>query len=193
MSTCARARGQLASFVGGDLTQSAADGVREHLMTCRSCRGEAASLQQATAALRSFSQAQLDGVDDGMFAAMHGDIVAAVVEADVAREHHRLVARRWLVAAAAMLLAAIGFWLGQGDHEPSVWRRQPLSTPVDLEDAVIVVPTAGSSVPIRSLSDEWWPDWTDAPGQAGGLSGMRGRLRLRTLVDERMLPQEPPR
>ena len=189
MSSCTQARDQLALFVGGDLTDPAADAVREHLMSCRSCRGEAASLQQATAALRSIENVQPD-VDDDMFVAMHRDIVAAVVEADAAREHGRIVARRWLVAAAATLLAAIGFWFGHGSEEPSVWLRP--STPVHLEDDVIVVPYAGPQLELLPLSNEYYESTDDASGQSGSW-GMGGRLRLRTLVDERMLPQEPPR
>ncbi len=196
LRSCAQVREQLALFVGGDLAVAPADAVRVHLMSCRTCRSEAAALQQASAALRELGRAPVPGVDDRLFAAMHRTIVATVADGDGGALDRARLVRRWAVAAAAVLLAAVGFWWGRGEPEPSVWRRSPLSTPVALDAPVIVVPYAGPRVELRPLGDEWWPEWAQENGLDRGAvrPGMGGRLQLRSLVDEgALLPEQPPR
>jgi hypothetical protein len=175
---CTQVRPALPLFVGGDVDVATGDDVRAHLRDCPACRAEASALQQATLRLRRLAAAPAAGVDEAMFAAMHGDVMAHVGAAAEAAPRAEWRAWPW-VAAAATALLAVGFWWGFDVGDDGVYRRMPIALPAVLEPAK-VVPWSGPRVVLRPLSD----DRAFGADDASDGSGMLGRDRLRLLVDE---------
>ncbi len=188
---CERTLAMLPLFVGGDLDAATAEPVRQHLLACLRCRGEASSLQRATLSMRRLAAEPAADVDDGMFAAMNRAIMDQVLVTDVAEltaATSTMSGRRWLESVAAVLLLAFGFWCGQASWQSSVLQRAPMATPANDGPAndgpAIVVPYAGPRVPQRLLGDDVQDGYPLQPGDAAGLMG---RERLRSLVDEGMV------
>lgn len=182
---CAHARTRLPWFVGGDLDAREAETVRAHLIACVDCRNEAAGLQRAVVGLRAAAAEPVAGVDDAMFAAMHANIVERVAALDGEQLQLRRVAgQRWALAAAALALVGVGFWLGHGAPQPNVLTR----TATTVGDSTpIVVPYSGQRA-MRALGNDVIPD-DGREGSSG--TGLRGRDELRTLIDDGMVL--PPR
>ena len=180
---CAVVRPLLAGFVGEELPQAQLDEVQAHLRVCVPCRREAADFLQAGKALQA---AALDVAarDDVPFDEMHRDIMAAVTEAAERGDAPQLPVRgmRLMVFAAAVMLAAFGFWLAaKAQPDDSIWDRPGMSGPVAdtvFADGVDVLPYAGTPAEIR-------PVGLDEPGSAeSGLgTGMAARGSLRHDVE----------
>jgi hypothetical protein len=205
--SCERVCAQLPPFLGGELDAAGAAVVRQHLLGCHACRGEAAAFQRALGGLHALAQQPVAGVDEAFFAKLHGAIVADCAACEPLPTGAMRGWRWGLAALAAAALVAVGFWCGH-DRAVSVWDRPPLGTSTAFTEPT-AVPYAGPRVPLRLLGDDA-PAEARSPGDAGagtldpgsmdsgsgdvarGVgSGLRARDRLRSLVDDGMLL--PPR
>lgn len=178
MSRCRAIRDALPLFVGGDLAETRARAVRQHLRDCAACRREAAGLQQPLKRLRGLGAG---AVDEAMFASLQDAIVervAAEACGDALGERPRTHPAWWAAAAAAALVSfLVGWWVVRPAAGPALLRRAPIAMPVGDPGPSVVVPYAGPRVPLRLLGHE------PGSGSAQG-PGMMGRLRLRSLVEE---------
>jgi anti-sigma factor RsiW len=180
MNRCSHVQHDLPLFVGGDLEPRVAAMVSVHLRECPVCRREAAGLQQAHKRLVRLAA---PAVDERWFASMNtviGDRLAAEV-APGQVEAPRLAMRWWWSAAAAAALFVLG-WSMVRPPAPAALGRAPIAIPVGHAGPSLAVPYAGERVPLQLLGDDVWAhsDWADG----GEASGMLGRWRLRSLVDE---------
>lgn len=192
--SCDDVRGLLPLFIGDDLDEAAHETVRTHLVACHACRGQASAFQRSTADLRRLAGRPVDGVDEAMFASLQESIMARV---EALPAEPLLVVGRWQavrrfgLATAAMALLAVGFWWGQEQEPESLWNRRPVATPVVL-DAPRAVPYAGQRAPMRLLGNDGLRTLDDATGDGIEGSGLRGRVELRSLVDDSLLLPPPP-
>lgn len=182
--SCEVARERLPLFVGGDVDEASAKAVRAHLIACVACRNEASALQRATTSLRGSAAAQVPGVDDGFFAAMHASILERVTQAEsevpVGNARGLSVVRVASLALAGAALLALGCWWGMGAAGDSVWKRRPTATPAAFEEPK-AVPYAGPRAPMRLLGQ----DASDDSGiEDAETQGLRARDQLRSLVDD---------
>lgn len=192
LAECERLCAELPLFVGDDLGRDVAGAerarwVREHLKGCARCRRHASALQQARKALQQFGRATPDGVDEEFFTDLHERVLSETVHAPIggAWRDRVSIGRLSGLAAAAMLLFALGFWLVDLSTGDSVLRRPPLVLDASAprpdggrDDLVRAVPYAGG-VELKLLGYQ--------DGGAVG-QGMAGRLDLRLLGDEARLP-----
>ena len=191
---CANVQPLLSGFVGEELADRQLAMVHTHLHACLRCRRDAADYMQANKALQRAALAAVEQ-HDVPFDAMHAAIMARVTADDVIAAPHgswRLVdwsrigslpvprwANRLMFAAAAVLLAAFGFWLGRAPAAQSIWDRQG---GVVLSEGVVVLPYAGSPADIR-------PVGLEAPGgvESGIQTGMSARGPYRLQVEPAVL------
>lgn len=185
--TCDTVRSHLPLFSGGDLDVADAESVRAHLIVCVACRNEASGLQRALAGLRTFGSPRVPGVDEAWFAAQQRAICARV-EATPPPVARGGAWRAWGLAAAALLLIALGFALGQSGRVSNVFTRG--ATPIGFDD-LKAVPWSGLRAPMRQLGADESDDESDDGRGGVRAAGMRGREELRTLVDDGL--QLPPR
>lgn len=171
---CPRVRLDLAEFVGGDLAAERHESVRQHLLGCVDCRGEASALQKARKVLRRAAAVVPSGVDDAMFAALHADITAAIGRevATVGSPRRGRVLPKVLLALAAGLLFGFGYWLVTGDDDAGVFGRSPLPTVQSTNAPLRAVPWAGPRARLQQLG------FDEVDGAPAG-SGMMQRLRAR--------------
>jgi Putative zinc-finger len=204
-SPCSEMRELLPWFVGGDLSDAECARVREHLVACLPCRREAASLQQAGAALRGLASAPALGVDDAMFLGLQREVLTAVAGSEPGRGPRRSWWRPALASAAALLLVGVGFVVGGswGDRRDSVWERSALSPAGPAVDGT--GPSARLPWALRPLGIESWQRLEDAevereaaaecfpafegdrePDRILRSNGLSVRLQLRSLVKTRL-------
>jgi hypothetical protein len=109
---CADVAARLSAWIDGELDDSTAARVREHLAVCVSCQRRHGLLEAASRAVRSLPE---EGVSAGFEEAFRQRLAAARTGAGRGRRRSRvLVAAAGL--AAALLLAVLG---------PLAWRRAP--------------------------------------------------------------------
>lgn len=168
---------RLALFVGGDLDAADAGRVRSHLRGCASCRGRASALLQAHRTLRAAAECPAPaGVDEAFFARLHGRVMERVREAGAPAVPVRARGRtRLLGALAAASLFASGLLL-TGGSEPGLLDRSAIRAPDPPREAPARRPA------LQPLS------FRPAGERPGAGFGLMGRLQLRTLEDERVLP-----
>ncbi|MCB9877198.1 MAG: hypothetical protein H6835_06295 [Planctomycetes bacterium] len=194
----------------GEAAGTCAAQVRAHLRECVGCRAEAGGFLRAGRALRDAVAARDAAVpDDALQQDLHAAIMARVAEIEwqdgpgheavtsaygpgvlgFARWRRELPWRHVVaLGAAAMLLAAIGFWafgfwLGHGGERDSIWSRQPLQA--TSTGPLRAVPYAG---PRFELLPVGLPIDDQGSAESGVGPGMMGRGRLRTPIDEQLPP-----
>ena len=176
---CARVRPCLPGYVGEELPPAQLRRVRAHLRDCRGCRREAAEHLQAQKALRRAASAQIECVGFS-FAEQHAAIMQRVAEQQTREESRSAHGGRLMVVAAAVLLAALGFWLAAEVRPAPIGERPPAVAPASAP-LVRVVPYAGPSVELApaALSDR--RDERAIPEGTG--NGMMLRARLRPFIE----------
>ena len=173
---CEQVAGLLPGFVGEELDAPEVAEVQAHLRGCAGCRREAAGYLQAGKALRR-AALEVASHCEISFADEHAAIMArvAALETDAGRGDGGPWRWRVLLAAAALLLAAFGFWLASGRETETIWDR-PARTP----DAgvVQVLPYAGSPAVIVPAGIQ-----ESGSAESGIGPGMMGRGELREEVE----------
>jgi hypothetical protein len=106
---CIKARKRLALFVGGDATYKEGESVKEHIIDCKDCAGEAESYEQSLRTLHLLKEHSLpedfwDGYNAGILRRIRTE------EARPRRRLHIDVEQvRTVLSAAAVLLLAVAF------------------------------------------------------------------------------------
>lgn len=174
-SSCERIEVMLPGFVSEELADTQLQEVHEHLRGCVPCRREAADYMQAGKALSRAATAKVAEVDVP-FDDMHAAIMQQVTADEVVAVAETAWGTRLMLVAAAVLLAAFGFWLGTDPEPQSIWVRPGSRAVVD--EGIVVVPYAGSPMKVRDVGHE------STPGPERGLgTGMAGRGANRLQVE----------
>lgn len=172
---CARIQVLLPGFVSEELADGQLDEVHTHLRECVGCRRDAADYMQANKALHRAAIAATVALEVP-FDDMHAEIMQRVTADDVVAVAPLAWGTRLMLVAAAVLLAAFGFWLGADSEPQSIWVR-PGGTAL-VNEGIVVVPYAGEPAEIRPVGLE------SAGGAESGIgTGMAGRGINRTPVE----------
>ena len=162
---CVRVRPCLPGYVGEELPPAQLRRVQAHLRDCRGCRREAAEHLQARQALRRAARARFACVEIP-FAEQHAAIMRRVAEQEAPLGLRPAPGGPLMVVAAAVLLAAFGFWLAAEVRPAPIGERAPAVAPASAP-LVRVRPYAGPSVELApaALSDRAGED-ADSDGPA---------------------------
>jgi hypothetical protein len=167
--SCGPVRERLPLVVGGDLPESAAPAVLDHLRRCRACQRAMSGYLASRAALRE--AALPPAVDEGFFRGLAADIVRSTAVLPRPAPGRRRLAVRVAVAAACLVLGLAVAWIlaGVGAAPGSGLLQQP---------PLAVSPPVGAGVGERIVPVSFWPSaqglgglqklgrdprWTDAP------------------------------
>ncbi|MFT4514059.1 MAG: hypothetical protein ACI89X_000853 [Planctomycetota bacterium] len=149
---CDRIQVLLPGFVSEELADEQLGEVHTHLRECVACRCDAADYMQATKALHRAAVAATVEIEVP-FDDMHAEIMQRVTADDVVAVAESPWGTRLMLAAAAVLLASFGFWLGTDPEPQSIWVRPGGLALVD--EAIVVVPYTGSPAEIRPVLLEY--------------------------------------
>lgn len=168
MSECARIRGMLDGWLDGDLTQAGRVAVEQHLERCGACAAEASALAAIVAAARDLPREIAP--DRDLWPVVASRLVGGTPGAP---RRPRAVPGAWLLAAAAVVLVAVGVVIG---------------TAVGRGDAVGVggkTVFPGERGTISTAADELGPGQADLEHAAADLHAAldrrRGRLARPTM------------
>ena len=149
--SCERICVLLPGFVNEELADTQLEEVHTHLHDCVECRRDAADYMQANKALHRAAVAKTVDLDVP-FDDMHAEIMQRVTADDVVAIAESPWGSRLMMVAAAVLLAAFGFWLGADPEPQSIWIRPGSKAVVD--EGIVVVPYAGQQAVIRPVGLE---------------------------------------
>ncbi len=191
---CLLVQARLPEFLAQGLDRSQRVGIREHLRGCAACRRVGSEWLQARKALCQASAAvdARECVSEDEWAELHARILAAV--ASEPRSPDRVVARRLprmaapstagaVIAAAALLFGAL---LGARAEGGLLSRGAIVAMPSSGHAGAFLQPLGQerglrASMPARTAGGLEWRRALASPAQGG-------RLTLRTLEDEILLP-----
>jgi anti-sigma factor RsiW len=155
LSLCSETRFHLPLFVGGDLDPAPARALEHHLRECAACSRAAREAQKARAALVGLAAATPVPAD--LWPGVRRELAAAGL---LGPAPSPVVSRRrpipvlWLSAAAALLICALGVYLGRA-FQPGRPGPEPAPAPA------LALPAARPTlrpVPLQPLDPEQWPE-----------------------------------